>query len=198
MRVHLEEFICARRQWFIYDHPRHTHTSIGIWEMKSWIALVHLMLWGTCALLCSTVFFVACHRWINHMSDKASKGQALFTIVLKYAQICLKRRKNATSRAGTKLPTDFLECIFAIEHLKSNNLGHMMMYPPINSLLSQYYFTEYESLMSETSKFLHKLCSFNFHMDMWCIFRLRAFTALPIFVHFSPGNWVKRIFDTRC
>ena len=103
MRVHLEEFIWARRQWFIYDHPRHTHTSIGIWEMKSWIALVHLMLWGTCALLCSTVF-VACHRWINHMSDKASKGQALFTIILKYPQICLKRRKNVISRAGMKLP----------------------------------------------------------------------------------------------
>ena len=133
MRVHLEEFICARRQWFIYDHPRHTHTSIGIWEMKSWIALVHLMLWGTCALLCSTVF-VACHRWINHMSDKASKGLALFTIVLKYAQICLKPRKGATSGADTKsLTSTFTKnegIDLWLEHLNWNNLCHMIVYSP--------------------------------------------------------------------
>ena len=88
------------------------------------------MPWGTYVNLWSTVY-VACHRWINHMSDKASKGLALFTIVLKYAQICLKPRKSATSGADKKSLTSTFtknECIdLWLEHLKWNNLCHMIV-----------------------------------------------------------------------
>ena len=83
--------------------------------------------------LWSTVY-VACHRWINHMSDKASKGLALFTIVLKYAQICLKPRKGATSGADTKsLTSTFTKnegIDLWLEHLNWNNLCHMIVYSP--------------------------------------------------------------------
>ena len=56
------------------------------------------------------------------MSDKALKGQALFTIVLKYAQICLKPRKSATSGADKKSLTSTFtknECIDIATNLKN-------------------------------------------------------------------------------